>query len=418
MAFIGWIEGGYETAMKRVYIDCSSGISGDMMLAALVDLGVDADELIAELKNLDLGGYEIKPSRTMRCGVSSARVEISVTGEQPHRHLSHIKKLINGSALEQRAKDRALGVFSLLAEAEAKIHNQPVEKVHFHEVGAVDSILDIVGCSIGVEWLGLQEFSASAVNVGGGQVRTEHGLYSVPAPATAELLKKVPTYSSGIEAELVTPTGAAFLKSWVTAFGPMSPMPLMKVERIGYGAGTKDFPTQPNVVRVMVGEGLEKREGESDAAAQIVSVIEANIDDMSPQLYGAFVEEALAAGALDVTCHPVQMKKNRPGLAVTILCRPSESGRFSDLLFDQTTTIGLRVYEARRRVLQREQVSVETAWGSVPMKVASRDGQVVNFSPEYEDCRRLAAEKGVPLKRVLQEANFAYMKRNKVDPKK
>ena len=245
--------------MKQAYIDCSSGISGDMMLAALVDLGVDADELIAELKKLDLGGYQIKPSRAMRCGVSSARVEISVTGEQPHRHLSHIEKLIKNSNLEARVKTRSLGVFSLLAEAEAKIHNQPGEKVHFHEVGAVDSILDIVGCSIGVEWLGLQDFSASAVNVGGGQVRTEHGLYPVPAPATAELLKNVPTYSSGIEAELVTPTGAAFLKSWVTAFGPMSPMPLMKVERIGYGAGTKDFPTHPNVVRVMVGEGPEKR---------------------------------------------------------------------------------------------------------------------------------------------------------------
>ena len=400
-------------SIKRAYIDCSSGISGDMMLAALVDLGVDADALIVELKKLDLSGYEIKSSRAQRCGVSSARVEIEVTEKQPHRHFSHIEKLIGGSGLEQRVKDRALGVFSLLAEAEAKIHNQPVEKVHFHEVGAVDSILDIVGCSIGVEWLGLQEFSASAVNVGGGQVRTQHGLYPVPAPATAELLKNVPTYSSGIEAELVTPTGAAFLKSWVTEFGPMSPI---KVERVGYGAGAKDFPTQPNVVRVMMGEGLEKEQGQAEiVSVQTVSVIEANIDDMSPQLYGAFVEEALAAGALDVTCHPVQMKKNRPGLAVTILCRPSESEKFSDLLFEQTTTIGLRVYEARRRVLEREQVPVETKFGTIRMKVATRNGQVVNFSPEYEDCRRLAAEKDVPLKQVLQEANFAYMKQNKVD---
>ncbi len=393
--------------MRRAYMDCSSGISGDMMLGSLLDVGIPADQLFAELKKVEVGDYELRRVRAMRSGVAATQVEIKVGAKQPSRHMSDIEELIGKSALDGKVKSRALQVFSCLAEAEGKVHAKPPQKVHFHEVGAVDSILDIVGCSIGVEWLGVDEFSASTVNVGGGRVETQHGLYPVPAPASAELLRNVPTYSSGVEAELVTPTGAALLKSWVTRFGPM---PAMKVDRIGYGAGSRDIPRQPNVVRLMVGEAVAEEAGISEGEA--VSVVEANIDDMSPQLYGSFVERALAAGALDVSCNPVQMKKNRPGLTLTLLCRRGDTERLADLVFDHTTTIGLRFYEARRKVLDREEIRVETAHGPVRVKVARRNGRVVNFTPEYEDCQRLAHEKSVPLKRVFAEANFAYMKQH------
>jgi len=396
--------------MRRAYIDCSSGISGDMMLGALIDAGVASDKLFAELKKIKIGYYEFRRTRAMRSGVAATRVEIKVPEKQPHRSMGDIEDLIESSKLDAAVKKRALGVFSLLAEAEGKIHNKPADKVHFHEVGAVDSILDILGCSIGVEWLGLTEIAASAVNVGGGQVETQHGLYPVPAPATAELLKDIPSYSSGVEAELATPTGAAMLKSWVKEFGGM---PAMKVEKIGYGAGARDIPKQPNVVRLMVGEAVEVEQGTvAPPGDEIVSVIEANIDDMSPQLYGFFVEKAIEAGALDVSCASVQMKKNRPGLMVTVLCRPEESDGLAQVLFDQTTTIGLRIYEARRKVLEREEVNVDTSYGTVRVKVARRDGHVINFTPEYEDCRRLAEEKSVPLKQILLEANFAFMKKS------
>ncbi|MCZ6904199.1 MAG: nickel pincer cofactor biosynthesis protein LarC, partial [Acidobacteria bacterium] len=403
-------EEGYKIVMRRAYIDCSSGISGDMMLGALLDAGVASDKLFAELKKIKIGYYEFRRTRAMRSGVAATRVEIKVPEKQPHRSMGDIRDLIESSKLDAAVKKRALGVFSLLAEAEGKIHNKPADKVHFHEVGAVDSILDILGCSIGVEWLGLTEIAASAVNVGGGQVETQHGLYPVPAPATAELLKDIPSYSSGVEAELATPTGAAMLKSWVKEFGGM---PAMKVEKIGYGAGARDIPKQPNVVRLMVGEAVEVEQGTvAPPGDEIVSVIEANIDDMSPQLYGFFVEKAIEAGALDVSCASVQMKKNRPGLMVTVLCRPEESDGLAQVLFDQTTTIGLRIYEARRKVLEREEVNVDTSYGTVRVKVARRDGRVINFTPEYEDCRRLAEEKSVPLKQILLEANFAFMKKS------
>ncbi len=381
-----------------------------MMLGALLDAGVASDKLFAELKKIQIGYYEFRRTRAMRCGVAATRVEIKVPEKQPHRSMGDIENLINASKLDAAVKKRALGVFSLLAEAEGKVHNKPADKVHFHEVGAVDSILDILGCSIGVEWLGLTEIAASSVNVGGGQVETQHGLYPVPAPATAELLKDIPSYSSGVEAELATPTGAAMLKSWVKEFGGM---PAMKVEKIGYGAGARDIPKQPNVVRLMLGEAVEVEQGTvGPPGDEIVSVIEANIDDMSPQLYGFFVEKAMEAGALDVSCASVQMKKNRPGLMVNVLCRPEESDGLAQILFDQTTTIGLRIYEARRKVLEREEVSVDTSYGTVRVKVARRDGRVINFTPEYEDCRRLAEEKSVPLKQILLEANFAFMKKS------
>jgi uncharacterized protein (TIGR00299 family) protein len=395
--------------VKRAYLDCSSGISGDMFLAALLDAGVDARRLLRELKKMRLGFYEFKLTRAVRGNLVGARVDIRIPAQQPPRKLGDIEEMMGKTQLAETVKDKALKIFRRLAEAEGKLHNLPPGEVHFHEVGAVDAIIDIVGACLGLELLEVSELVCSPLNVGGGRVEAEHGSLPVPAPATAELLKEIPIYSTGIEGELVTPTGAAIVSTLAASFGPM---PAMKVERIGYGAGEKDIPGQANVTRLFVGESVEVVKAQPGAAGdELVSVIEANLDDMSPQLYGYFVEQALAAGALDVTCSAVQMKKNRPGLLVTVLCAPESSDALAELLFEQTTTIGLRIYEARRKVLEREFVSVETPYGEVRVKVAKREGKVLNVAPEYEDCQRLAAEKSVPLKEVILAAHLAYMKR-------
>jgi len=392
--------------MRKAYLDGSSGISGDMFLAALLDAGLDARRLLGELKKIPLGFYEFKRSRAVRGGLVGGRVEIRVPGEQPERKLADIQGLLEKAALPEMAKEKSLKIFHHLAEVEGKLHNLPPGEVHFHEVGAVDAIIDIVGSCVGLELLEISELGCSALNVGSGRVQAAHGSLPVPAPATAELLKDIPIYSSGVEGELVTPTGAAIVSTLATSFGPLPPF---KVERIGYGAGEKDTPGQPNLARLFVGESVDAVEAQPGAAGdEIVSVIEANLDDMSPQLYGYFLERALAAGALDVTCSAVQMKKNRPGLTVSILCRPEQSDALAELLFDQTTTIGLRIYEARRKVLEREQVSVETPYGPVNVKVARRDGKVVNIAPEYEDCQRIASEKSLPLKEVILAVQMAY----------
>lgn len=388
--------------INLAYLDCSSGISGDMFLAALLDAGVELDRLRGELAKIDLGLYEFNQSRVMRGGLAGNHVAIVAPGKQPHRHLSHIEKLIGAAAIEEAVKQKSVQVFRRLGEAEAKLHNQPVEKVHFHEVGAVDAIVDIVGVCLGLAMLGSPELVCSPLNLGGGRVEAAHGTLPVPAPATAELLKGLPVYSSGVEFELVTPTGAALVSTLAAGFGPV---PAMKVERIGYGAGAKDIQAHPNIARLMLGERAEGEAAASGGAGdQTIHVIEANIDDMNPQLYGYFVEKALAAGALDVTCAPLQMKKNRPGLLVSVLAKPEFESALTRLLFAETTTIGVRITEARRKVLDRELVTVETAYGAVRMKIARLEGEIVNAAPEFEDCRRLADEKSVPLKDVMQAA--------------
>jgi uncharacterized protein (TIGR00299 family) protein len=393
--------------MRQAYLDGSSGISGDMFLATLLDVGLAADRLLNELKKISLGFYEFKRTRAMRAGVVGTRVEIRVPAQQSRRNLSDIERLITGSALTDKVKERSLQAFTRLAEVEGKLHNQPPSEIHFHEVGAVDAIVDVVGGCAGLELLEISELICSPLNVGGGRVEAEHGSLPVPAPATAELLKDIPIYATGVVGELVTPTGAALVTTLASSFGPMPPM---KVERIGYGAGAKDFPGHPNVARLFVGESVDAVKPQPGAAGdEVVSVIEANLDDMSPQLYGYFVEQALGAGALDVTCSSVQMKKNRPGLTVTILCAPEKSDALAQLLFEQTTTIGLRIHEARRKILEREITSVETPYGAVRIKVARRDGKVLNVAPEYDDCQRLAAEKSVPLKQMILAAQVAYL---------
>jgi len=392
--------------MKRAYLDGSAGISGDMFLGALLDAGVSATQLLAELKKIPLGFYEIKRTRAVRGGLVGTRLEVKVPAQGSHRHLAEIETLIKGSGLSESVQAKARAIFHRLAEAEGKLHGKPPSEVHFHEVGAVDAIVDIVGASIGLELAGIGELFSSPLNVGGGRVEAAHGTLPVPAPATAELLKGVPVYSSGVEGELVTPTGAAIVSTLAKTFGPM---PAMKVEQIGYGAGAMDFHGHPNVARIFIGEAADAETAHTGLPGdELVSVIEANLDDMSPQLYGYLVERALAKGALDVTCTAVQMKKGRPGIQVTVLSEPDKGDELAGLLFDETTTIGLRIYEARRKVLERESAEVETPYGRVRMKVAKRNGRVLNVAPEYDDCQRVAREKSVPLKEVMLAAQSAY----------
>lgn len=391
--------------MKLAHFDCFSGISGDMVLGALVDAGLDIRQLEAELRKLHLDGWSISAERVKRKAIVATKVHVKAGHSHHHRHLSDILKMIDAASLSPRAAENARRIFQRLGEAEAKVHDIAIEKVHFHEVGAVDSIIDIVGSAIGFDILGIEAFACSSLDTGSGRVKTEHGILPVPAPATAELLRGAPTFSSGIEKELVTPTGAAIATTLASSYGKMPPM---RVVSIGYGAGSADLVEQANVFRLLIGEAIAQEAGDGDD--EVVSVIETNVDDMSPQIYGYFVERALAAGALDIFSTPVQMKKNRPGLLVTLLCEVSTRSRLIDLIFHETTTIGVRTYEVRRRTLRRETVPVETPLGSIRMKVSRLNGAILNAAPEYDDCQRIAAQKGIPLKQVLSTANFHFQK--------
>jgi hypothetical protein len=388
--------------MKLCYFDCFSGISGDMVLGALVDAGVELPHLEAELRKLPLFGWTISAAKVKRGPLLATHVRVESGEHHHHRGLGDILSLLERGELAPRVAERAAEVFQCLAEAEARVHGIPVEKVHFHEVGAVDAIVDIVGACIGFELLGLEAFGCSPLNLGGGRVETAHGVLPVPAPATADLLRQAPVYSTGIEAELVTPTGAALVAGLVERFGTMPPM---TVSKIGYGAGSRDLREQPNVLRVFLGEPVTAAAG---AGEPEIAVLEANVDDMTPEVAAYFLEQALAAGALDVFYIPVQMKKNRPGLLLTVLAPPERSDALARLVFEQTTTIGLRIHHARRRVLERQTVTVETPHGAVRMKLARLDGRLVNAAPEYDDCARLARERGVPLKQVLADAQAAF----------
>jgi uncharacterized protein (TIGR00299 family) protein len=393
--------------MKIAYFDCFSGISGDMTLGALVDAGCSLAELETHLRRLPVPGWKISAEKVVRRGFRATQVKVESSDPQRHRSLSDILQLIERAGLPLPIAEGASRIFRRLGEAEALVHGVPIEKVHFHEVGAVDAIVDIVGAAAGFEQLGVEEFFCSALNVGGGRVDTQHGNLPVPAPATAELLRGAPTYSNGIQRELVTPTGAAIVATVATQFGPQ---PEMTVAAIGLGAGSAELAEQPNVLRLFVGENAARRD---DATLdEDVLVLEANLDDMSPQVYGYFAERALEAGALDVFSIPVQMKKNRPGQLVTVLCKPADREKLSGLLFRETTTLGVRQSNVKRRTLQRETVTVETSLGSIRMKIARLNGHILNVAPEYEDCQKIAAARGVPLKQVLAEATFQFQKLN------
>jgi hypothetical protein len=387
--------------MKICYLDCFSGISGDMLLGALVDAGVDADALRAEFAKLGLEGVELEFEKTLRSSISGTNLTVKVAHDHSHRSLSKIEQIISSSGLRDAVKERAIRIFRRLGEVEAAIHNVPVEKVHFHEVGAWDSIADIVGACIGFDLLGVEKIYCSALNLGSGTVKAAHGVMPVPAPATAALVAEVPTYSEGPEAELTTPTGAAIATTLAERFGAMPPM---RISATGYGAGDKDLPGRPNLLRVLIGEMT------GAAEATEVYVIEANVDDMSPQVAGYVRERLLEAGALDATFAPVFMKKDRPGFTVSVLAKAEDRERLAELLFEETTTLGLRMYRAERRVLERRWETVETRYGAVRIKIASENGKVRNFAPEYEDCRQRAIERKVPLKDVMQQANYAYLR--------
>jgi uncharacterized protein (TIGR00299 family) protein len=388
--------------MKLAYFDCFSGISGDMTLGALVDAGCDVEYLRAELRGLRVPGWGLSAEKVRKNGMAATYVKVKTEDQPKHRSLSAILEILQKSQLTSPVRQRAAAIFTKLGEAEARVHDVPLEKIHFHEVGAVDAIVDIVGSCIGFHALGIEKFACSALNVGGGTVKMAHGVLPVPAPATANLLQGKPTYSNGVQKELVTPTGAAIVATLCESFGPQPPM---DVSAIGYGAGTADLEGQPNVVRIMIGEAATKTVAGFD---EEIAVIEANLDDMNPQIYGYFLEKALSAGALDVYTTPVQMKKNRPGTLLTVLCKPQDTNTLISLIFSETTTFGVRTYRAQRRTLPREFVSVATSFGDVRIKISRVNGHILHVAPEYDDCRKLAEEKNVPLQRVISEALRRY----------
>ena len=410
--------------MNRVlYFDCFSGISGDMALGALLDAGLPLDDLRAALGSLALGDAHVHAKKVLRAGVSATKFSVHEHADggaphshdvhdhdhhgqgpaphaaHPHRHLSAINKLIDTSALSAIARERAKQMFRRLGEAEAAIHQMPLDKVHLHEVGALDSIIDIVGIVFAMEWAAADRVVCSPLNVGGGMVQSAHGLFPVPAPATVALLGDAPIYGGTVQKELVTPTGALIATTYAASFGPI---PAMSVERVGYGAGDRDDPTTPNVLRVLIGTAAERPPTER------VSVIECEIDDMNPQIFGVVMERLYAAGALEVFYVPVQMKKNRPGTLLSVVAPPEQRSRMTDVIFRETTTIGLRYYDVDRECLEREIVPVETPLGTVRFKVASRGGDVINAVPEFEDCAKLAAAHNLPVKEVQAIAVRSY----------
>ena len=441
-----------------------------MFLGALVDAGVSPQLLEDTVAALNVGA-RLEISRVVRSGISATKVDVWVGEEkdlprqkywerqrdhEDHQHLhdnhhalehfahshlasgeiaqaevpapaehthtcehSHsrnhgrglmeIRLIISAAAISDGSKQTAIAIFEALGRAEAQIHNTSVESVHFHEVGAVDAMVDIVCAAVGAEALGVEEFICSPLNVGGGTVKCAHGTFPVPAPATVALLGDAPVYSSGLQAELVTPTGAAILKTLASRFAAF---PEMKIEKSGYGAGSRDFPGHPNVVRLTLGQSASSAIA-ANTASETVTVLEANLDDLNPQVFGYVMDRLLDEGALDVFGMPVQMKKNRPGTLLTVLCRPEDSGKLTQLIFTETTTLGVRRRDEMRQTLARRWESVGTPWGEVRIKVASMNGTVTNYAPEYEDCRRIAAEHRVPLKAVMQEAAQAYLRTDK-----
>src|SRR6202048_729185 len=388
--------------MKLAYFDCFSGISGDMTLGALLDAGCNIEYLRGELRGLQVPGWELSAEKVWKNGMAATYARVKTEDQHTHRSLNAILEILKNSELAPPVRERAAAIFQKLGEAEARVHDVPLEKIHFHEVGAVDAIVDIVGACIGFYELGIEKFACSPLNVGGGTAKMAHGVLPVPAPATANLLQRKPTYSNGVQRELVAPRGAAIVATLCDSFGPQPPM---TVSAIGYGAGTADLEGQPNVLRIMIGESAEKAVAGYD---EEISVIEANLDDMNPQIYGYFLERALAAGALDVYTTPVQMKKNRPGTLLTVLCKPQDANVLTSLIFGETTTFGLRTYRAQRRTLPRQHVSVSTTFGDVRVKVSRVNGRILHVAPEYDDCRKLAVEKNVPLQRVINEALRRY----------
>jgi hypothetical protein len=456
--------------MRIAYLDCFSGISGDMFLGALVDAGIPPKLFEETVAALNIGA-RLETVRVMRGGISAMKVDVYVDEQKdlpreifleqkkaqkeekgdhsshrhdddqhhahshkhdhnhshPHDHSTHsiesnapsshthsrglteIKSIIQQSAISLGAKDKAIKIFEALGEAEAEIHGTSINEVHFHEVGAIDAMVDIICAAVGAEALAVDEWVCSPLNVGGGTVKCAHGTLPVPAPATLKLLSHAPVYSSGPQVELVTPTGAAIVKTLAARFASF---PAMTVHKASYGAGTREFADHPNLLRLTIGDSTAALEAETPYAASndTIVVLEANLDDLNPQVVGYTMERLLTEGALDVFSIPVQMKKNRPGTLLTVLAKTEDADRLSKLMFAETSTLGIRRRDEQRQVLTRRWQKVETSWGPVRMKVANINGSISNYAPEYEDCRKLAREKQVPLRNVMQEAIQEYLR--------
>jgi len=413
--------------VKILYFDCFAGAAGDMILGALLDAGLPFDELKRALGSLAVDGWEVSVDRVIKAGVTATKFRVHEhahahshehgAAHHSHQHdhgehaahhsLKDIEAAIRRSALSAAGQTRAIGMFRRLGEAEAAIHGMSIDQVHLHEVGALDSIIDIVGTVFALEWFNADRIVVSPLNVGGGMVRSAHGVFPVPAPATVALLKDAPVYSSGIQSELLTPTGALILTEYASAYGPV---PAMRVARVGYGAGDRDLVETPNVVRVLVGESADAA-STAPASAMRVVTLECEIDDMNPQIYGVLMDRLYAGGALEVFYVSVQMKKNRPGTLMTIVARPEDRERLTDIVFRESTTIGVRYQEMQRDCLDREMVAVTTALGSVRFKVARRHGRVLNAQPEFDDLAKLAAEKSIPIKEIQALAQKAWLER-------
>jgi len=391
--------------MRVCYFDCFSGISGNMVLGALIDIGLPECILLEEVAKLGVEPFDIEVKRNERMRIYGTHVKVRGRGnEGPQRSYREIKRMIKESPLDLPVKERSLDIFHRLAAAEAKIHGEKIDEVHFHEIGALDSIVDVVGAAVGMNHLAIERVFASRIPVGSGFVHGQHGRLPVPAPATLEILKGIPIYSSSLNEELVTPTGAAILTSLSASFGNI---PEMRIEKVGYGVGDRVFEGMPNVLRIILGEGDGPWDGDR------VWVVETDIDDMSPEIYGYLMEKLPEAGALDVTFTPIQMKKNRPGITIKALCYEAEVDVIIDTLFRESTSIGVRLYSVRRAKLSRRTEEVETKYGTVKLKVSTdHRGRIINVMPEYEDCRRIAEAMGIPLKEVYREIPSVM----KVDP--
>ncbi|HUL00465.1 MAG TPA: nickel pincer cofactor biosynthesis protein LarC [Nitrospirota bacterium] len=386
--------------MAIAYFDCFSGISGDMTLGALVDAGASIDALRSELDKLHLAGYEIRSEKVKRSGIAATKVHVIIAHEEHHhRNLASILDIIDGSSLSATVKQNSGKVFKRLADAEAKVHGTTTDHIHFHEVGAIDSIVDIVGSVICFELLGISQIMSSSINVGSGTVQTAHGILPVPAPATAEMLRGIPFYESVLKYELTTPTGAAIISTLGTSFGSLPPM---KIDCIAYGAGDKNFPNSPNVLRVMLGDLAVSYDEDSSI------VIETNIDDMNPQIYDYVIEKLMQQGAQDAYLTPIIMKKGRPAILLSVLTDTSKTAAILDTLFRETTSIGVRIQEVGRKKLTREIKYVETIYGKLRIKISKRGDDIFTVTPEYEDCKRIAEERKIPLKDIFAEAKNAY----------
>ncbi|MCA1623007.1 MAG: nickel pincer cofactor biosynthesis protein LarC [Acidobacteria bacterium] len=403
--------------MKTLYFDCFAGASGNMILGALVALGIDKNELIEKINLLNVSRFEIVFREVDRSGIKAFHVEVKVADENTHRHLHTIEKIINNSRLSDLVKKRAVAIFTKLAEAEAKVHGIETEKVHFHEVGAMDAIVDVVGACIGFEMLGIEKFACSKIHVGSGFVNMAHGKFPVPPPAVSELLQNVPIYSTEIEGELITPTGAAIISTVCESFGIISNF---KIEKTAYGAGTREYESFPNVLRLFLGETENASDKKSKSLDEVVAkenktsnkyeyetgnliLLETNLDDNSPQTLGFVMERAFESGALDCWFTSIQMKKNRPATLVSILCEREKREVLSELLFTETTTLGIRVLEIERNSLPREIVKVQTEFGEVDVKIARFGGKFVNAKPEYEQIRKIALKSNKTIKEIETE---------------